>query len=49
MAVISSNAYLTVAQMTGNAQYILNYLMARGWTKEVSMCDAWKYAIGVHN
>ena len=34
MAVISSNAYLTVAQMTGNAQYILNYLMARGWTKE---------------
>ena len=34
MAVISSNAYLTVAQMTGNAQYILNYLMARGWSKE---------------
>lgn len=34
MAVISSNAYLTMEQMTGNAQYILNYLMARGWTKE---------------
>ena len=48
MAVISSNAYLTVAQMTGNAQYILNYLMARGWTKE-AVCDDWEYAVRVHN
>lgn len=33
MAVYSSNAYLTKTQMTSNAQYILNYLSQRGWTK----------------
>lgn len=33
MGIISSNAYLTVEQMTGNAQYILDYLCARGWSK----------------
>lgn len=33
MTIISSNEYLTVAQMTGNAQYILDYLTSRGWTK----------------
>lgn len=32
MALISSNAYLTVAQMKDNAQYILDYLTARGWS-----------------
>jgi len=29
-----SNAYLTLVEMTENAQYILDYLLARGWTKE---------------
>lgn len=29
----SSNSYLNNAQMTVNAQYILNYLLACGWTK----------------
>ena len=33
MALIISNAYLTVVQMTGNAQYIANYLTERGWTR----------------
>ena len=33
MAVISSNAYLSLSEMAGNAQYILDYLTARGWTK----------------
>ncbi len=28
-----SNSYLTQSQMTSNAQYILNFLRARGWTK----------------
>ena len=28
-----SNNYLTLMQMDANAQYILNYLRARGWTK----------------
>lgn len=32
MAVISSNAYLSKSQMAGNAQYILDYLTARGWS-----------------
>ena len=30
---ICSNNYLTVAQMTPNAQYILDYLLGKGWTK----------------
>ena len=29
-----SNSYLTLTQMTSNAQYILDYLRARGWTKK---------------
>lgn len=29
----SSNSYLSTSQMTVNAQYILNYLRNRGWTK----------------
>lgn len=33
MAVYSGNYYLSKAQMTGNAQYILNYLLKKGWTK----------------
>ena len=32
--IYSSNSYLTLEQMTSNAQYILNYLVAKGWTKE---------------
>lgn len=28
-----SNSYLTLSQMTVNAQYILDYLRSRGWTK----------------
>lgn len=28
-----SNSYLTLKQMTSNAQYILDYLRSRGWTK----------------
>ena len=32
--IVTGNKYLTLAQMTINAQYILNYLVARGWTKE---------------
>lgn len=28
-----SNSYLTQSQMASNAQYILNYLRVRGWTK----------------
>ncbi|WP_310603664.1 phage tail tip lysozyme [Anaerosporobacter sp.] len=28
-----SNSYLTTSQMTANAQYILNYLRGKGWTK----------------
>lgn len=33
MAVHSSNSYLSTAQMTDNAQYILDYLLDKGWTK----------------
>lgn len=33
MAVTSKNAYLTITQMTGNAQYIMDYMTQRGWTK----------------
>lgn len=29
----SSNSYLTLDQMTVNAQYIANYLIGQGWTK----------------
>lgn len=29
----SGNRFLTLSEMTVNAQYILNYLMAQGWTK----------------
>lgn len=29
----SSNSYLTLEQMTVNAQYILDYLISQGWTK----------------
>lgn len=29
----SKNAFLTIQEMTVNAQYILDYLLARGWTK----------------
>ena len=32
--VISSNAYLSAAEMLTNAQYILNYLCGKGWSKE---------------
>jgi hypothetical protein len=31
--VYSANRYLTLAEMTVNAQYILNYLLSKGWTK----------------
>ena len=33
MALIISNAYLSQSQMTDNAQYIADYLFARGWTQ----------------
>lgn len=33
MAIHSGNYYLNTAQMTENAQYILNYLLNKGWTK----------------
>ena len=33
MALIISNAYLSQPQMTDNAQYIADYLYARGWTQ----------------
>lgn len=33
MAIISGNFYLTQEQMTGNAQYIMDYFSARGWSK----------------
>ena len=33
MALHSGNYYLSTAQMTENAQYILNYLLDKGWTK----------------
>ena len=32
-SIYCSNRYLSLNQMTSNAQYILNYLRARGWTK----------------
>ncbi len=32
-SVYCSNSYLTLSQMTVNAQYILNYLLDKGWTK----------------
>ena len=32
--IVTGNKYLTLAQMKINAQYILNYLVSRGWTKE---------------
>ena len=35
--VYSANRFLTREEMTVNAQYILNYLLADGWTKE-SIC-----------
>ena len=33
MALYSSNSYLSYSQMKVNAQYILDYLIAKGWTK----------------
>ena len=33
LIIYCSNSYLTQSQMASNAQYILNYLRARGWTK----------------
>ena len=33
MAVTKGNFYLNDEQMTGNAQYILNYLLQKGWSK----------------
>lgn len=33
MKYYSKNAYLTLEEMTVNAEYILNYLLPRGWTK----------------
>lgn len=33
MVVHSSNSYLSLSQMTDNAQYILDYLVPLGWTK----------------
>lgn len=33
MGIISSNAYLDVADQKDNAQYIMNYFTALGWTK----------------
>ena len=37
MTVTSGNFYLNLEQMTGNAQYILDYFSTRGWTKN-SIC-----------
>jgi len=37
LQVISENRYLTLDEMEGNAQYILDYFLAKGWTKE-SIC-----------
>lgn len=37
MAVTKGNFYLNDEQMTGNAQYILNYLLKKGWSKN-SVC-----------
>lgn len=36
MELISSNQYLSVAQMTGNAQYFLDYMTSYGWTKNAA-------------
>lgn len=33
MAIHSGNYYLSLSQMTENAQYILDYLLDKGWTK----------------
>lgn len=33
MPIYSGNRFLSMAEMTENAQYILNYLTAKGWTK----------------
>lgn len=33
MAIHSGNYYLSTSQMKDNAQYILDYLLAKGWTK----------------
>ena len=33
LTIYCSNSYLAQSQMASNAQYILNYLRARGWTK----------------
>lgn len=33
MAIHSGNYYLSLSQMTDNAQYILSYLLDKGWTK----------------
>lgn len=33
MSIHSGNYYLSTSQMTDNAQYILDYLLAKGWTK----------------
>ena len=33
MATYSSNSYLSLSQMKVNAQYILDYLVTKGWTK----------------
>lgn len=33
MPYTTGNRFLTQSEMTENAQYVLNYLMARGWTK----------------
>lgn len=33
MAIYNGNFYLNQKQMSANAQYILSYLLARGWTK----------------
>lgn len=33
---ISSNRYLTIEEMTENAQYILDWLVGKGWTKEAA-------------
>jgi surface antigen len=34
MALISTNEYLTVAEMTDNAQYVFDYFFDQGWTAE---------------
>ncbi|WP_334196119.1 phage tail tip lysozyme [Muricomes intestini] len=39
MALISSNEYLTVAQMTDNMQYFCTYMIQHGWTKNAA-CGA---------